>query len=442
MSWRKTVSWSLSVAAAVSLAGCGGGGGVSQGDQGVKSGDVKDLASSNEPVTITFYRPNNATTEDEFNKLMGDAIKAKFPNVTPKFIPYDKNVGIDGVITSGNDIDIMLLSIAFLPQFPNYKLQMDHTDLIKKYNFDLNRLEPTMVEYMKNFSSGGMYALPIFTTAETLIYNKDLFDKFGVPYPKDGMTWDETYELAKKMTRVEGGTQYYGLMMSTSHMMRTNQLGLPYVDIKTNTPQIATDSFRRLIENYTRFYMVPGAELKDKKPNELDLFTKSRTLAMYAYFNSAMIAAPEDMNLDAVTLPTFNEAPGTGSQMYPTYAGVVSSSKNKEAAFQILAYLTSEEMQLKFAKDGTGLPVIKNSEKIVAAFGESKPQLKGKNIRAFYPAKPAPIPQRNVYEDLADKQLNAAFTEVILGKSDVNSALRKANEQAAKDIEAAKAAAK
>ncbi|UUZ95376.1 extracellular solute-binding protein [Paenibacillus sp. P25] len=385
MSVHKAYSISLAIAAAVSMSGCGNGGTESKPGDGAATGEVKDLAASKEPVTINFYRPFNATTEDDFNKMMGDAIKAKFPNVTPKFIPYDKSIGIEGLITSGADLDIVLLSIAFVPQFSKYNLQLDHTDLIKKYNFDMNRLEPTVVDYMKNFSGGGMYALPIFTTAETLMYNKDLFDKFGVPYPKDGMTWDEAYELAKKMTRTEGGTQYYGLMMSTSHMLRTNQMGIPYVDVKTGAPQIATDSFRKVIENFTRFYMIPGGEFKDKKPGEADLFLKSRTLAMYAYFNSTMVGAPEDMNLDAVTLPGFKDAPGVGSQMYPTYAGVVSTSKNKDYAFQVLSYLTSEEMQMKFAKDGTGLPIIKNNEKIIASFAEGKPRAEGQEHQSLLP---------------------------------------------------------
>lgn len=47
---------------------------------------------------------------------------------------------------------------------------------------------------------------------EAVFYNKDLFDKFGIDYPTDNMTWDEMYELSKNMTRSDGDIQYYGYL--------------------------------------------------------------------------------------------------------------------------------------------------------------------------------------------------------------------------------------
>jgi multiple sugar transport system substrate-binding protein len=342
---------------------------------------------------------------------------------------------MEDVLATGQNIDIVLLSIGFVPEYVKYNLQYDHNDLIKKYNFDLNRLEQTTVDFIKRFGDGKMYALPIFTTAEVLMYNKDLFDKFGVPYPKAGMTWDETFDLAKKMTRTEGGVQYYGFGMSVGHMLRVNQLSLPFVDPATGQPAIANDAFRKLLENFARFYTLPGASALLK--NTANFFTKDKTLAMYAYFNSTMVSAPPEMNVDAVPLPSFPEARGTGSQMYPTYAGVSSISKHKDAAFQVLAYLTSEEMQTEFAKDGTGLPVVKNPG-IIEVFGQNLPHLKGKNIKAFYPEKPAPIAPKTLYDDLAEKRAGEAFNQVAQNQKDAVTALREAAENASKDIEAAK----
>lgn len=45
-----------------------------------------------------------------------------------------------------------------------------------------------------------------------LFYNKDIFDKFGVAYPKNGMIYEETLDLdlARRVTRSDGGVQYLG----------------------------------------------------------------------------------------------------------------------------------------------------------------------------------------------------------------------------------------
>jgi multiple sugar transport system substrate-binding protein len=424
----KAISLCLVATWIVALLGACGGGGEGKSPSGT-------AADNKEPVELTFYRPHTGTTLEQFMDLAGNAIQAKFPHVTVKFVPFGEGTGMEDVLATGQNIDIVLLSIGFVPEYVKYNLQYDHNDLIKKYNFDLNRLEQTTVDFIKRFGDGKMYALPIFTTAEVLMYNKDLFDKFGVPYPKAGMTWDETFDLAKKMTRTEGGVQYYGFGMSVGHMLRVNQLSLPFVDPATGQPAIANDAFRKLLENFARFYTLPGASALLK--NTANFFTKDKTLAMYAYFNSTMVSAPPEMNVDAVPLPSFPEARGTGSQMYPTYAGVSSISKHKDAAFQVLAYLTSEEMQTEFAKDGTGLPVVKNPG-IIEVFGQNLPHLKGKNIKAFYPEKPAPIAPKTLYDDLAEKRAGEAFNQVAQNQKDAVTALREAAENASKDIEAAK----
>jgi ABC-type glycerol-3-phosphate transport system substrate-binding protein len=419
----------------LATAACGSGG----NEGAAKVGEPAKGADANvkrEPVEITFYRPNTATTEDQFMDLIGNAVKAKFPYVTPRYIPFGTGTGVNELISSGQSLDVILLSIGFYPQYQKINLMTDLTEQIKKTKYDESRLESTTYDFVKKSGNGKIESLPIFTTAEVLMYNKDLFDKFAVPYPKEGMTWDDLYELSRKISRNEGGVQYYGFLPSVSHMLNTNQLSLPYIDPKTNQPTMNTEKYKQMSQNIARFYNIPNALVpKEKHGKEADMFVKERSLAMYGYFNSTMVNAPADMNLDAVPFPSYKEAPGVGSQMYPTFASVGGSSKHKDVAFEILAFLTSDEMQLKFAKDGTGMPIVKNS-KALDSFGIDKSTLKGKNIKAFYPAKPAAISTRTLYDDIAAKHAVNAIREVAQNVSDVNTAFRKAEELAIKDIEA------
>jgi multiple sugar transport system substrate-binding protein len=369
----------------------------------------------------------------------GDAIAKKFPYVTVKFIPDGDGADTGDIVGSGQTFDILIVSIGFINDFVTYGLQYDMSPEIKKNNFKVEALEPSMVNFVKKYGDGKMYALPIFTTAAVLMYNKDLFDKFGVAYPKAGMTWDDTYELAKKMSRTDGGQKYYGFGTSVAHMLRVNQLSLPYVDNKTFAPLINTEGYKKLAQNFARFFNIPGYEYDDKmmKAKTGDVFIKDKNVAMYAYFNSTMVNAPADMNIDAVPLPSFAEKPGIGSQMYPTFAGVTGNSKNKDVAFQIIAYMASDEMQMQFSKMGLGLPVVKNPA-IIKAFGEGKPQLAGKNIAAFYPDKPADIFMQSIYDPIAEKYAKNAFNDVVGNKKDLNTAYREAEELAKKDIDSAR----
>jgi ABC-type glycerol-3-phosphate transport system substrate-binding protein len=88
----------------------------------------------------------------------------------------------------------------------------DLQPLAKKHGFDFNKFDTKLVDSIKSYSDQGqIYYLPYNTLAFALMYNKDIFDKFGVPYPKDNMTWDEAIELGKKLTRTEAGVNYIGL---------------------------------------------------------------------------------------------------------------------------------------------------------------------------------------------------------------------------------------
>src|SRR5690606_17655071 len=106
--------------------------------------------------------------------------------------------------------------VSFNNLVERYDLQYDIEDLIKKHNYDLNRLEPGVVEGMRGLTaSGKLYGLPTNDSGSLVVlYNRDLFDRFGQDYPVDMMTWDEIYQVAQRMTRVEDNVIYRGFITS------------------------------------------------------------------------------------------------------------------------------------------------------------------------------------------------------------------------------------
>ena len=65
-------------------------------------------------------------------------------------------------------------------------------------------------------SNGKQYALPKDHDTIALLYNKALFDQYGVDYPTDDWTWDDMYEAAKKISEGSNGDAY-GIAMNTSN---------------------------------------------------------------------------------------------------------------------------------------------------------------------------------------------------------------------------------
>jgi len=416
---------------------CAGGGGARSG------GNADPATPKNEPAELVVYS-TSGDSEASWNERFGNALREKFPHYQIKYIPAQTGYGIPEILASGGTIDIYWDSIGKLANgLFAYDMQYDMTELIKKYKVDLNRFEPTIVEAIKQMSGGKMYGVPVFNNNMVLYYNKDLFDKFGVPYPKDGMTWDEATDLGTKLTRFDGGKQYVGLSSSGGHMLLMNQLSIPFIDAATEKATIySNEKWKKYFETvFIAPARAPGYVDYMKAHNNgtpyRNEFLKDKDLAMFAWLTSIIFVFPDDfnnMNWDMVSLPTFKDLPGVGSQAYPTYFMITSISKHKDQAMEVIQYLTSDEMQMRLSKIGV-MPAITN-EAVKKAFG-SESSFKGKNFAAAFYNKFAPIPPKTQYDSLLESPYTKAIASSIL-TGDMNTVFRTTEEDANKRIAEAK----
>jgi multiple sugar transport system substrate-binding protein len=429
----------------VSAAACGTGGGASQEKGQSVEGDSSKVepAKAKEPIELVFYHTgSNWNSEGFFEKEIAEPIRAKYPYITPKFIPTTA-AKLDQLVASKQTLDIVISSIgAIYSTVIQYELAGDMAPLVQTNRVDSNRFEPSSLKMIQQISGGNrLIGFPFDELAAVMYYNKDLFNKFGVAYPKDGLTWDDYYEIAKKMTRNEGGQQYYGFAMAPNHYFLRNQLSLNLVDPATYQAMLNTDGAKSLVLSAARFYQLPGYN-----PTKSNLSTSgqkalflNQTAAMYTPISGLFTEKDlGSLNWDLSTYPVLKESPGVGAQPYPTFMMLGSGSKHKEDAFQVINYLASEEFMLNKAKTTVFLPLL-SSQTVKAAFGQDAPMYKGKNLGAIItPQKAAPSPQ-SPYFTAAGTQLgtNVLQAVAIEGK-DVNSALREAEEAVLKQVAADK----
>ncbi|TNJ61891.1 extracellular solute-binding protein [Paenibacillus hemerocallicola] len=437
--WNKLAGMAA-LASLVIVSACG------SGEQGSGSKDAQNPAppkAAAEPVELVFFHAGGDwNQEGYFMKEYGDAIKAKFPHVTPKFVSTTSG-SLEKLVAAGQPLDIIVSSVgtAFTSVFPA-GLQTDLDPYVKKHQFDLNRFEPTSIDMMRQMGEGKLFGLPLYTAPAPIYYNKDIFDKFGVAYPKDGLTWDELYEIAKKLTRKEGGQLYHGLAISPSHYLMRHQTSLKLVDPSTFKVTLTTDQTKLAMENLLRFYQLPGYEPNATKlgvSGQRQLFQKDHTAAMWLPF-STMHTAEElaGMNWDVAAVPTWKDMPGVGAQVYPYHLYLASSGKHKDQSFEIIQYLLSDEFQLGKSKQALFVSLLK-SDAIRSAFGQDAPMYKGKNIKAMLPGKPAsPSPQSKYYSASTSRMATTVVQDVVLKAKDLNTALREAEETIVKQIEADK----
>lgn len=430
---------SVAILAAAAMAGCSGGGSPKPASPAADTPPAKAEIST-DPVTLNFYTEgNSAVLADQ----IGELVTKKFPHIKLNTMVGGGKVKIEDVVGAGQVPDLISYSLGGVTKLKELQLVSDLTPLIKKHGFDLTRLAPGVEENVRSFSDndGRFILMPFELNNNALFYNKTIFDKFGVAYPKDGMTWEGLLDVAKQVTRMDGGVQYKGFRFEETNLVFKNQLGLSFVDPKTSKASLGNDGWKRWLSTMTAFHAIPGNDL-DTKISEKDEFMKAQTLAMRTgpNFMSELPAAvgKGGFDWDVVSLPDFQGFEGKGSQFNAPYFTITPTSKYKDQAFQVIDYMMSDEVQTIMSKQGR-LPIVK-SDKAKSEFGTGIDGLKGKNLQAFFKdtvAKPAPA---TIYDTIAKTSMvKKGIRGIAIDGKDVNTALRETEEDINKQIEAAKA---
>lgn len=429
---KKAVSFML-MSTVMLLASCSGK--APEAGKATAGDPVKDVKSAVEkapdPVTLKMYDVQ-VFTDDDFKRLIEEPVKKKYPHITIERLNKQNNP-IDNVIATKQQLDLVTLWHGGMPAQNLLDYLEDMTPQLQKYKFDLSRFDPKALDAVRKVSNGGLFGIPYNVNFNALYYNKDIFDKFGVGYPKDGMTWEETIELGKKLTRNEGGVQYKGLDPD-GHVRMMFPLSLNLVDPKTNTANINdNDSLKRVFEMGKAINDIPGNQ---QQGSFLNVFPKDRTIAMLATsnFTSFFRDAP-NLNWDMAQYPSYKERPNVYGMYDLHVMAVPKTSKYKDDAFKVIEVLMSDEVQLQSVKVTGRVSPLKD-QKYKDNFGADQAGLKGKNIQAIFKSKPADAPEFSRFYSDANAIVLSEYKEVLAGTKDVNTALRGAEEKINQAIKA------
>jgi multiple sugar transport system substrate-binding protein len=438
-SWRNKVKpvWICLLAAGL-LAACSNGQIASSGgktDGNAQQGGTQQSAAqpsapqvSNEPVELLLYS-NPAIEDDYMEDVFIKPLKAKHPNITLKYVQRSGGPTVAEQVATGKIPDLMIGSITNLFEFKDLGMFTDITPLIKKFNFDVNRVDPALMSMMKQYSDKGeIYGIPYKSNYNALFYNKDLFDKFGVPYPKDDMMWDDVVDLAKKVTRNADGIQYLGLDPENINRLAWGY-NLGFVDAKTAKPMI--DSWKPAFELLQKIIQIPGnASEKPQRNGDKDAFIKDMKLAMIATTNLVDKLEGAKLNWDIATYPQYPQTKGSFGMAGGQPILISSQSKYKDQAFQVIETVMSDEVQTKLNRVGkvTALSTL-DVKKLYAA---DLPYAKGKNLSAVYKLNQSYYPLSE-YDDAAIKLTVDHSFDLYKGK-DINTVIRETNDDIAKAI--------
>ncbi len=195
---KKVLALILTLAVLVTVfAGCGGSNG--------KSSDA---------ITVNIWDANQQKGIQEIADKWTETTGVK---VNVEVVDWDNYWTLLEAGASGGTMpDVFWMHSNTVQMYMENNLLLDLTDYISKdSSVDLSKYyEGVKNLYTRN--DGKVFALPKDHDTIALLYNKAIFDKYGVKYPTDAWTWDDMYEAAKKITEDSKG-DVYGMAMNTSN---------------------------------------------------------------------------------------------------------------------------------------------------------------------------------------------------------------------------------
>ncbi|MDQ1912699.1 extracellular solute-binding protein [Paenibacillus sp. GD4] len=404
------------------MAGCTNGGGAPS-DVPSEQSPANPQQKQEEPVKLLMAQKWSEITEADFQSLIVEPLKKKYPHIEIEML---KGENIKEMIAAGTVPDLVATWVNLIPDYQDLDLVEDQTPLMKKHNLDANRFDSVYLDTIRGYNPSGLVALPYDANFNVLYYNKDIFDKFGVEYPKDGMTWEETIALAKRVSREDQGVRYRGLD-TDGHGKLALQIALPAV--KDGNSNVNNEQWKRILELQYKINTIP---FNEGVPNvhQRNQFIKDRTLAMFATGNNLNLLqsdAAKGLNWDMAQYPVHPDQPEVAGMVDQHVMFVTKQSKHKDAAFKVIETITSDEIQKKLTRASGKMSVLKE-QSIRKELGADMPVLQGKHTEAIFKGRYIPAyTATNKYPD-AGKFLNEAAAKYFQGEQDVNTALRTADE--------------
>lgn len=380
--------------------------------------------------------------EDHFWDGIGKDLDEKFPHITIEVqeAGTDHPEDLERLIAAKDSPDIVTLGLVTHMNFmDDLGLAYNMDELIESADFDLDRLEPSIVEYARKQDPNdemGLYVMPNARPTYSLHYNKDVFDLLGVDYPEDGITWEESIELAKKLSREMNGVQYRGLDLDVPYdaFMQFDAIS---VDPETDEVIVAqSEAYKRYLQMIEDVVNIPG-NYPDDDPASLlhnwgSLFSEGEIAMAPAATNWGWV---EEDNVDIVTYPVWEGREGLNPVPNGGGYAITEPSEHKEEVFKIVEYLLSDEYQLERSKEGQASVLV--SEEVNDAFASDNPKRTGKNLESLFLNEYATGPEKTSKYGVPG--LWTAPIDFIESGQDVNEFLRVFQEQGEEYVRETKA---
>ena len=391
MNMKRITSMGLAALMSLSLMACG------SNDSSTPSSSSSSGSASNS-LTVNIWDSNQQEglqqIADEWSAISG--ISAKI-----EVVDWDNYwTLLEAGVSGGQMPDVFWMHSNTIQMYMENDLLLQLDDYIAADSeIDLNNYYSGIVElYTRN--DGNVYAIPKDHDTIALLYNKAIFDEYGVAYPNDDWSWEDMYEAAKAITEGSNGN-VYGVAMNTSN----NQDGW-YNLVYSYGAQIITDDHKGTTigsdagkegMEMTRKLLTVGAPqsvVAETGTDSLFMSSKTAMITQGSWMINSFYKAENHDDYAWALLPyadVNNNGKCDSNERWSAYNGLgwaaAASTSNPDAAYSLISYFCAKEGQLEQSKLGVTMGGMTGvSEEFADAFPgmDVSPFIEAENYNLYF----------------------------------------------------------
>lgn len=404
---------------------------------------------SNEPVTLTVA----GVIPDLFKMEFGETFVINGQEINLKFVPYEEiRMDAEGKVQYEQIYSQFSPDLVYFASLASLKDLIDGGKLMPLDSFakdseELNSIAPNVMKKIRGVGEGQLYAWPGAFSTEALFYNKELLDRYHVPYPAEASSWRDVMQSTTQLATAKPINQdeIYPFLDPGKNEPEEKLFWLIYNGglseglqlIHPQTMEISADSssWKGLWESFIEAYRQEGISNEDyAQEGKIKLEQGLTYEAKYKLFldrKAAFVVA--DPSLIYLLSGNDNswwgiaQQPGSRqiytqiSEMY----GINPESAHTAEAWKLISYLTSDEIiKSKAGGGGTG-----SNPSYLPARVSVLEQVLSLDLSPFYKQEPAsfgvydpsPIPG-DLFVSMKE-QMMERISDVLSGEQTVDQAL-------------------
>ncbi len=425
------------------LSACGSSGssgnnttGVTNAQQGLTGGNsyiacpattnANVAAAESGNITLTVSGWTSSPAEDALVQANLNKFHQAHPNITLKWSPItgDYPTKMRANVASGNVPDVFYLSSDMAPEYISAGKLLNLSPYMAKDNVKSADYYPSLITPF-SCKSGQVYGIPKDWGTLGVFYNKKMFQSAGVAAPSENWTWNDMRTIAKKLTKPgNAASATYGITLDAQSQRWMAFLfadggSVLNADASQSTfnNQAGVDS----LNFYTGFQRQDHSSVRPADvaaPWAGDAFGKQRAAMalegpwLIPYLSEQYSGV--QYGIAPVPLaPNGKRADLIFTNAWSAYA----QTKHPEAAWEVVKYMTGQEVQGSQLHAGFALPSLKSLAN--DPYFKQNPGFKTLFEAATYGYADNFGPHTAVIHE----KLDQAVEKVLLGKADAKSAL-------------------